>query len=414
MATTNAKAGHFCRRAWPAHAGLAALVCLAALGAQACGAEKAPAAPPGLYVRDGILMKDGRPFRGVGANYFSLLSRMIKDPADTSGLSNLKALAQARIPFVRFMCGGYWPVDLKLYLQDREAYFRRLDQVVRSAETNNIGLIPSLFWYVATVPDIVGEPMDQLGNPESKSIAMIRRYTAEVVERYKDSPAIWGWELGNEYNLYADLPNAREHRPAVQPQLGTAKERTGRDELTFPQVRTAFVAFAETVRKFDRTRIILSGNAIPRPSAWHNSREKTWTADTEAQFNEILLRDNPDPMNTISVHLYRDAKGLYPGGARSIDEALGLAAKCAARAGKPLFLGEFGAERQLGPREKQQAVFEEFLRAIERHRVPLAAFWVFDYGEQADDWTVSFRNDRSFMLDLVSQLNARLGVAGPP
>jgi hypothetical protein len=250
--------------------------------------------------------------------------------------------------------------------------------------------------------------MDQLGNPESQSIAFIRRYTAEVVERYKDSPAIWGWEFGNEYNLDADLPNARDHRPPVQPQLGTPKERTARDEPKFPQVRTAFVAFAETVRRFDRTRIILSGNAIPRPSAWHNLHEKTWTADTEAQFGEILLRDNPDPMNGISVHLYRDPKGLYPGGARSLDEAVGLAAQFAARAGKPLFLGEFGAERQLGPRQKQQAVFEEFLRAIEKHRVPLAAFWVFDYDQQDNDWSVSFSNDRSFMIERVSQLNARL------
>jgi hypothetical protein len=388
--------------------GFAALICLAVVGAAAGRAETATAPPPGLYVRDGVLMKDGRPYRGVGVNYFSLFSRLIKDPADTSSLANLKALSQAGIPFVRFMCGGFWPAEQKLYLQDREEYFRRLDQVVRCAEANRIGLVPSLFWYFATVPDAVGEPLDQLGNPQSKSIALIRRYTSEVVERYKDSPAIWGWEFGNEYNLDADLPNHPTHRPPVVPQLGTPKERTERDELKFPQIRTAFVAFAETARKFDPTRIIVSGNAIPRPSAWHNVREKTWTADTEAQFGEVLLRDNPDPINTICVHVYRDAKGVYPGGAKSIDEVIGLAAKHAARAGKPLFLGEFGAQRQLGPREKQQAVFEEFLGAIEKHRVPLAAFWVFDYDGQDKDWNVSFNSDRSFMIDLVSQLNARL------
>ena len=373
-------------------------------------ADLTPAAAlPGLYVRDGVLMKDGRAYRGVGANYFSLFSRMIKDPADTTSLANLKVLHEAGIPFVRFMCGGYWPVEQKLYLANREEYFRRLDQVVRAAEASGTGLIPSLFWYYAMAPDTVGEPVDQYGNPDSKTVALVRRYTAEIVERYKDSPAIWGWEFGNEYNLDADLPEHQRYRPACQPQLGTPKERTARDELKFPQVRTAYVAFAETVRKFDRTRLIISGNAIPRPAAWHNVNEKSWALDTEAQFAEILRRDNPDPMNTISVHLYRDAKGVYPGGAGSIDEFLGLAMKHAAGAGKPLFLGEFGTDRQAGPREKQQAIFEEFLAAIEKHRVPLAAFWVFDYDGQDTDWNVTFRNDRSFMIDLVSRLNARLG-----
>jgi hypothetical protein len=408
MGTLRPEACRRLTRVWPAAVGLALLAGLAVPEARTCGAEPATSPPPGLYVRDGVLMKDGRAFRGVGANYFSLFSRLIKDPADTSSLANLKSLAQARIPFVRFMGGGFWPVDQKLYLENRAAWFERLDQVVRAAEKSGIGLIPSLFWYLPTVSDTVGEPLDQLGNPESKSIAFIRRYTAEVVERYKGSPAVWGWEFGNEYNLDADLPNARDHRPPVWPQLGTARERTSRDELKFPQMQTAFVAFAETVRKLDPTRVILSGNAMPRLTAWHNLHEKTWAADSEAQFGEILLRDNPDPMNAISVHLYPDAKGIYPGGARSIDEALGLAAKCAAGAGKPLFLGEFGAARPLGTRERQQAVFEEFLRAIEKHRIALAAFWVFDYDRQDKDWNVTFQNDRAFMLELVSQFNAKL------
>lgn len=389
------------------HLVLALLVAAAAADVRA--AEPAAPPPPGLYVRDGVLMKDGRPYCGVGANYFSLFSRMLKDPADTSSLDNLKALAKARIPFVRFMCGGFWPAEHQLYLTDREAYFRRLDLVVRAAETEGIGLVPSLFWHYATVPDLVGEPVDQLGNPDSQSIAFIRRYTAEVVERYKGSPAIWAWECGNEYNLPADLPNAAEHRPPCQPQLGTPKERTARDDLKAAHVATAFAAFAQTARRIDPVRLIVSGNAIPRASAWHNGRENTWTPDTEEQFAEILLRDNPDPMNAISIHLYPNAKNAYSGGARSIDEAVGLAMKHAARAGKPLFLGEFGADRKLGGRAEQQAAFEELLRAIEKHRVPLAAFWVFDFPSQNEDWNVTFTNDRAFMIERVSELNRKRG-----
>ena len=372
-----------------------------------CGMASQETNHPGLYVQAGVLMRDGKPYRGIGANYFSLFSRILRNPEDTSSLTNLTALAQARIPFVRFMCCGFWPVEQKLYLEDRESYFQQLDRVVRCAETNRIGLIPSLFWNPSTVPDIVGEHMDQLGNPDSKSIAFIRRYTGEVVRRYKDSPAIWGWEFGNEYNLSADLPNASQHRPPIAPNLGTAIERTERDEPKFEQLSAAFVAFAKTVRKFDPTRIIVSGNSLPRTAAWHNHREKKWTPDTAEQFGEILARDNPDPMDAITVHIYPEHKSGYPGGTRNLDEIVALTVKQAARAGKPLFVGEFGVEWQAGGREQQQAVFEEFLLAFERHRVPLAAFWVFDLPMQEKSWNVNFHNDRAWMIERVSQANAR-------
>ena len=246
-------------------------VLLAMFAATAVGA-----APAGLEVRDGALLRDGRPCRAVGANYFSLFSRLLSRPSDDSSLTNLAQLARADIPFVRFMCGGFWPVEQKLYLTNRAEYFTRLDRVVRCAESNHIGLIPSLFWHLPTVPDLVGEPIDQLGKTESKSIGFIRTYTEEVVRRYHDSPAIWGWEFGNEYNLGVVLPNASEQRPPVVPSLGTARVRTARDELKSAQMLTAFVEFGRTIRQFDATRPIISGNALPRSSAWHNRHEKSW------------------------------------------------------------------------------------------------------------------------------------------
>jgi len=384
-----------------------------ALGLLGINPGVSQAAPLGLYVQEHVLMKNGDPYRAIGANYFSLFSRIIENPADTSSLSNLTALARARIPFVRFMCGGFWPVEQQLYLTNQEDYFHRLDEVVRCAETNGIGLIPSLFWNFATVPDLVGEHIDELGNTNSQSIALIRRYTEEVVRRYRASPAIWGWEFGNEHDLECDLPNHHEHRPPVWPTLGTAKARTERDELKFIQLRVAFTTFGETIRKFDPHRIILSGNAVPRPSAWHHLHENNWTADTEMQFAEMLLLHNPDPMKVITVHIYHDQKAAYSGGARTISDAVGLANRTAVGTGKPLFLGEFGAQRRLGSRQQQQAIFQEFLDAVIQHRVALSAFWVFDYPQQEKDWNIDFHNDRAYMLPLVAQANARLRAARP-
>lgn len=127
---------------------------------------------------DGVLMKDGKNYRGIGLNYFDLFSRTLERPEDNSSLSNLSALALAEVPFVRFMCGGYWPAEQRIYLTNRTMFFERLDRVVRSAETNRIGLTPSLFWHFATVPDLMGESIDQLGNPQSASIKHVRDYTS--------------------------------------------------------------------------------------------------------------------------------------------------------------------------------------------------------------------------------------------
>ena len=144
---------------------------LAAAALLSCGVahgdENSPAvpAPLGLYVRGGVLMREGRPYRGIGANYFSLFARVLKSPDDDSPLKNLTALGDAGVPFVRFMCGGFWPVEMRLYQDNQAEYFRRLDKVVGAAKDAKVGLIPSLFWNPSTVADLCGEHLDQYANP---------------------------------------------------------------------------------------------------------------------------------------------------------------------------------------------------------------------------------------------------------
>ncbi len=359
---------------------------------------------PGLSVQKGRVQLHGKPYQGMGANYFSLFSRTLKDPSDTSYQIGLKQLSKASIPFVRFMACGFWPVDWDLYLHDKKAYFRRLDAIVRCAEENKIGLIPSLFWHMPTVPDIVDESMDQLGNPHSKTIAFIQQYTKEMVLRYRRSEAVWGWEFGNEYNLHVDLPNASEHRPAVWPQLKTALKRTAHDELSSQALLTAYSIFSETVRTYDGHRIVITGNSIPRASAYHNTKEKSWRKDSVEQFEEILLRDNPCPFSMISVHLYPNTKTAFAKDMTGLVKTLrGISAKMKT----PLFIGEFGAPVTLGE-DKALSEFLAIIQAIETNSVPLSAFWVFDYAGQDKDWNVTFDNQRSPMLKLVAEANQRM------
>ncbi|MCU0918163.1 MAG: ADP-ribosylglycohydrolase family protein, partial [Planctomycetes bacterium] len=362
------------------------------LATSAAGGSRTGPQTPGLSVRDGVLLKDGVRCRAIGVNYFDAFARTLHDPNDTSYDAGLRVLAEHGIPFARFLCGGFWPTDMKLYLENKARYFELLNGVVRAAEKHGVGLIPSLFWYLATVPDLVGEPCDQWGNPASKTHAFMRTYTREVVTRYLGSPAIWGWEFGNEYNLAADLPNAKEHLPLIVPKRGTPSARSDRDILTHEMIRTALREFAREVRRHDRQRIIVTGNSIPRPSAWHQMHEGTWAKDSPEQFAQMLAGDNPDPLDTLSIHVYEEAA-----------DRLGQALEVARKAGKPLFVGEFGVSGE-GPEATQQ--FESLLRRVEASEAPLAALWVYDYRPQAE-WTVRSDNNRSYQLAALAAANQR-------
>ena len=361
--------------------------------------EAPPASRPGVTVdADGRLAKDGRPIRAIGVNYFSAFLRTLKSADDTSYDAGLAALAEHKIPFARFAATGFWPADMNLYREDKAAYFQRMDAVVKAAERHGVGLVPSLFWHLSAVPDIVGEPCDQWGNPKSKTHEFMRTYTREVVTRYKDSPAIWGWEFANEYNLVADLPNAASHRPQIVPKLGTPETRSARDEFTHDILRTALSEFAREVRRHDPYRFITSGNSIPRASAWHNWKERSWKADTPEQFAEMLAFENPDPLNVLSIHTYNEALEKIP-----------AAAEAAAHLKKPLFIGEFQVAGA-APDATEKA-FRTVLERIEKSGSAIAAMWVYDLPMQEKEFNVTATNSRAWQLKAVAEANRRL--AGP-
>ena len=339
----------------------------------------------------------GELFRGIGVNYYDAFARTLGQTARTNYDAGFRELAARKIPFARFSAGGYWPNEWGLYRTNRSEYFARLDGVVQSAERHGVGLIPSCFWQLSTLPDLVGEPCNRWGETNSRTIAFMREYTRELVTRYGKSPAIWGWEFGNEYNLPADLPNAAQHRPPIVPNLGTPAQRTADDELTHAAIRVAFREFALEVRKHDPQRIVISGNAFPRVSAWHQAKEKSWKRDTREQFAEVLSADNPLPMNTLSVRGYdvESDIGRLP---QAMDVARSLK--------KPLFVGEFGVPG--ASTEETKAKFTAILSAIETNRVPISALWVYDFDGQAKDWNVNTTNDRSWQLDAIQQANERM------
>ncbi len=354
------------------------------------------AATNGLSVApDGRLLLRGQPFQGYGVNYYDAFNRTLGTDPRSGYDEGFAELAKRKIPFARFAACGYWPNDQRLFLTNRTEFFRRLDGVVKSAERHGVGLIPSLFWFHATVPDLVGEPVSKWGDPASRTHAFMRSYVSNVVTRYRGSVAVWAWEFGNEFNLPADLPNAAEHRPPVVPALGTPANRSAADDMTHLALRTVLKAFGEEVRRHDPHRLILSGNAFPRSSAWHQMKEKSWQKDSPEQFETMLAGDNPDPVDSLTVRAY-DAADFT---------RIPAAVAAARRLHRPLFVGEFGVP---GPRsEESKAAFVRCLEKLGRDGVTFAALWVFDFDGQKGEWSVTATNDRAYQLDALQEFNGR-------
>ena len=360
----------------------------------------------------GILYHDGKPFRAVGVNSYDVFDRTLSEPNNTSYRWAFAQLALHGIPFTRFMATTHWPVNLAIYVDDKEAYFKRLDGVIQAAEEYGIGLIPS-FFHSWTIPDLVGEPLNQWGNPDSKTIAFMRQYTRDIVFRYKDSPAIWVWEFGGELNLAADLRG--DWRPPVEPELGTPLTRGPEDDLTTDMIVVAFREFAEVVRSIDPTRPITTGNACSRPNA-EDMRlcRGCYELDTRDEFKANLSLVTPSPCDMMSIHIGDEAfyERFEPGYYPSYDDLVSLAMEASVQNGKALFVGEMSVSDYTYGIETAAPLMQEMLDAVVEYDVPLAAIWGFDMPVSDDDSTdgrnIRPPNTRMYLLEAIRNANAAI------
>ena len=337
----------------------------------------------GLHIENKQLQLDGKPFRGIGVNYVDAFMSQLGNPEDKTTEEAFKILGQHAIPFLRTPFSGWGGTGMQLYVKDKDEYYRRMDRTVALAEKYHVGLICSLFWS-GWVRDLTGEnDLAAWATPDTKTHQMMATYIKEVVTRYRSSPAIWGWEWGNELVLMCHLPNAREFK--IKPE----------DHYTFETMRKVYEAFAREVRKHDSWRIISSGDTSLRESGWHLWKENSWTNDTPEQFAEVLSNNAPDPLSILSIHAYES--DFRP-------QRMQVAMQVARTINKPLFVGEFGVK---GPRtEASEKEFRQQLAILKQQQVVIAALWEFDVKPiPRPEWLVSPTNDKTYMLETIEAIN---------
>lgn len=364
----------------------------------------------GLYIKNGCFYKDDKIVNAHGVNYFNVFLRIndaaIKGiPDDLSWKKGLEILSENGIPFIRFSVFPFYPIDWKLYTDDKEAYFVNLDKVVMEAERLNIGLIPSIFWVHHTIQDLLKEPVNSIKDENSDTRKFMRSYAREIIMRYKDSPAIWGWEFGNEFALACDLPGEQTGFPKTITSLGMPATRTINDELKRSDIYPAYVEFAKIAKDLDKSRPIFTGDAIIRSSAYHNKYNNKWIKDSIEESEKILIEDNPDPIDTITIHSYKESMLDFKWSDKIIDTFL-FVKMVSDKIKKPIFLGEWGIPNDMNDRKNRESM-EEMINSIKAAKIQLSAVWVFDLKDHKDGpkWSITQNNNRNIYFEKLKELN---------
>ncbi len=361
-------------------------------------------ARPGLYVENGVVFHEGEEYYSIGINYYSAVGDFFLNPE--TGVDDCRRifalLRDYGISYCRVNMGLFWPINIGKMHDDPQAYYAAMDALVQTAEEYEIGLICSFFWNLSGYSDYFDDPQSTWADGTSKTREFMRNYTELVTTRYQDSPAIWGWEFGNEINLKLDLLNSSDfYGPTDTTHLGSRPFRDETDDLFTDSMMAAMVEWAEIVCRCDPyDRMRSSGHAEPRPTQWHQyeylkNSQTPFTLDNKTQMGEILTVEHPDPVNVVSIHSYEMQKRFRHSEPR-VDCFTAFKEKAAA-INKPLFIGEFAG--------LDSAMCKEIVDSIVALRVQLSCCWAIGNVEYSLDQDPAIREE---VLGYIQQANAAL------
>lgn len=355
----------------------------------------------GLHVEpDGTITLEGKPFWGFGLNYFGAFCHYEGGSLSFEDMKNaFPVIAEHNIPFVRLPLGGFYPDYYDRYEQDPESIIAKMQEVLDAAAASRVGVIVSLFWWDAALPEHLGEQRASMGKADSRTVQYAKEYATTVVSRFVNHPAVWGWEIGNEYNLGADLcsTNFKDFLWGEGTPGFPDRERNGYDYYTSDEMAVFVSEVAGAIRAVDGYRMITTGTSEMRGSAWHMhmaSRRPTskhmwtidWTADTKAQFEKAIGLYTPDPTDTVSFHLQFGTAGAAEPeyvfsvsragkGELSVADYFKVYAETAKSLGKGLYFGEFGDFIDMESAPDMPEKFRDVAGWITDAGIQIASLW---------------------------------------
>ena len=190
----------------------------------------------------------------------------------------------------------FFDADPDVQAAKREAYFAQFDELLAAADANGIRIVADLMWNIDNL-GALGDHSVLLGMTDRTSLGRqrVEDYMRAVVSRYAYRPTIAMWEIGNEWNLGADIQ---------EPQFG----------YTSDDLAATYAQLAAMIKTIDPVHLVTTGDSSPRAWAMHLRRAvlaglpPDWsTLDTAADLTEYLALVNPEPIDVVSIHYYDDA-----------------------------------------------------------------------------------------------------------
>ncbi|MEN8194002.1 MAG: Ig-like domain-containing protein [Bacteroidota bacterium] len=320
--------------------------------------------------------------------------------------------AEIGAKYFRTMVSGFYSMSLNVWENDPDFYWKAMDEFIDELQANDIKLIPSMAWNLFQFPDYCAESItDFVTVPNSASYIKYKQFISDFVTRYKDSNVILFYEIGNEYNLHADLKH-NTHPFTGQPYSG---------QFTTYQLADFQKRTADYIRSLDSKGMVSSGNALPRTAAYHlmlqpqfSPLDADWTPDNVDQFKEYIgiLEEGVD---IISGHMYNsdyDGNRRFGITDKNSAELLSYLEQASAEAGKLLFMGEFGDYDPMIQQDTTAQFTQNMFNKIVELNIPFSAPWIWDFYQYNTYEFTPFQIEQGFtdlIIEKYKEANVALG-----
>lgn len=409
----------------------------------------------GVYPVGTAFHRAGREVRGIGVNHWGVfINELAPLGAPSDFNADFTSIKQTwGLPFVRCAVGMYsrttWYNQWHL---NKPAFYGKLDALVAKAEALGLGIVAVLVWgprgFVDTCYDVYGtfQPVKNLAYQHTKAWELFETFVTEVITRYKNSPAIWGWELGNEVvnsvgaeyhpSWKLDGTGTDGGGTALPANLNWGTRPGGgtyspTDKMSMPEWLKFSQDFVSLVNRLDEhRRCIFSGSPIGNSFAVKVQTSNTLAADTQADWSGVpategipWLAYREKAFNTITQHIYPMSLGdsrFFGGGEKTNGELIALSKGWSDQAGKPFFLGEWGAtywgdavDESSTNLTTETANFNSALNAIVSASIRMSAAW--NYGGDLSGaapwmrWKLS-APERVYQMTAIAAANAAMQV----
>lgn len=297
-----------------------------------------------ISLRDGKFYLDGKPFAEISFNKFDLFWALYNEllkhrelneqnaivKAQENALLNLHKMGFRSVRIFAFP----WGDNAAEKFQDPDSHriiFEALDKTIELCERYHIGIIWSLGCNQFT--DDKEHLKELCANPSAVNREVLRSYLFQVIDRYKNSPAVLMWEIGNELTLSADVGDEN----------GVFN---GKRMPTLHDVASFYNDVAKIIKSIDPLRLVNNGGANPREYQWNLYLKNGWKKDTYDQQSrcfDLLFRHSA--VDVVDIHYYATNKGGPKiAGDDGSDTELSMTDYMgfAAQEEKPLMVGELG------------------------------------------------------------------------